>query len=404
MLRKSLVAIGVVAILALAVFAKEILAGQKEEVKKPPKPEAKRYVKTTKVAYESIPTELVAFGRVNSSLPLDLITEVSGKILSGSIPLKEGQRFAKGTLLFKIDNTEAKLRLQASKSNFLKDIASILPDLKIDYSESYDAWQEYFNSIDVEKPLPELPKYKNNKEKTYLATKNIFNAYYTIKSNEVNLNKHNVYAPFSGTIAQVQLQVGSYANPGSKVAKVSKSSNLELKVAVEPNDIRWVKQGSTVDVTTEDESQKWKGRVIRIGDILNTNTQALDVFIQLTPSKDKIYEGMYLKAIMPGTKIGKGMEIPRNALVNENNVYTLQDSLLKIKPIEVHKLNNETAIISGLQEGAELITEPIIGAYEDMKIFRIEDQAKHEQMEKELQKKKEEAEKNASKEDGIAKK
>ena len=102
--------------------------------------------------------ELVAFGRVNSSLPLDLITEVSGKILQGSVPLKEGQRFRKGTLLFKVDNTEANLRLQASKSNFLKDIASILPDLKIDYPDSFELWQSYFNSIDVEQELPELPK------------------------------------------------------------------------------------------------------------------------------------------------------------------------------------------------------------------------------------------------------
>lgn len=398
MVRKILVVLGVVTILAVSLLAMQGLSGMKEEVKNEPQPEARRYVKTSKVAYESIPTELVAFGRVNSSLPLDLITEVSGKILQGNVPLKEGQRFRKGTLLFKVDNTEAKLRLQASKSNFLKDIASILPDLKIDYPESYDAWQNYFDAIDVEKPLPELPKHKNNKEKTYLATKNIFNSYYTIKSTEVNLTKYNVYAPFGGTIAEVQLQVGSYANPGAKVAKISKSSSLELKVAVEPNDIRWVTLGSTVAVSTEDDTQSWRGKVIRIGDILNANTQALDVFIRLTPGEQKLYEGMYLKATMSGSKVGRAMEIPRNALVGTDRVYILQDSLLKFKDIKVHKLNNETAIISGLNEGTSLIMEPVVGAYEDMKIFRIEDQAKHEKMRKE----KEEMEAKDKKEDEAA--
>lgn len=395
MLRKLLVVLGVLGILGISVVVSGVLSGQKEEPKKMPKLEAKRYVKTSKVAYTTIPTELEAFGRVNSSLPLDLIAEVSGKILPGAVSLKEGQRFGKGTLLFKVDNTEAKLRLQASKSNFLKDIASILPDLKIDYAESYPVWQEYFNSIDVEKELPELPKYKNSKEKTYLATKNIFNAYYTIKSTEVNLKKHNVYAPFAGTIAEVQLQIGSYANPGGRVAKVSKSANLELKVAVEPNDIRWVNVGSTVKVATEDNSYVWTGKVIRIGEILNTNTQALDVFIRLLPGKQKLYEGMYLKAIIPGSKVGSAMEIPRNALVGTDKVYTLQDSLLKVKPIKVHKLNDETAIVSGLNEGAELVVEPVIGAHEDMKIFRIEDQAKHEKERKDRQEKAKEEEEKA---------
>lgn len=397
--RKLLIVLGVLGILGLSFGAMTMLSEQKPEAKKETKPEARRYVQTSKVNYKNVPTALVAFGRVNSSLPLDIITEVSGKILQGSIALKEGQRFRKGTLLFKVDNTEAKLRLQASKSNFLKDIAGILPDLKIDYPESYNAWQEYFNAIEVDQELPELPKYKSPKEKTFFATKNIFNSYYTIKSSEVNLRKHNVYAPFSGTISEVQLQIGSYTNPGGKVAKVSKSSNLELKVAVEPNDIRWVKIGTEIKVNTEDGLQEWTGKVVRIGDILNTNTQALDVFVQLRAGKQKLYEGMYLKATIPGSKVSKAMEIPRNVLVGTDKVYTLQDSLLKIMPVEVHKLNNETAIISGLSEEAEMIMEPVIGAYEDMKIFRVEDQAKHEAERKERMKKLKEGETEEKEED-----
>ncbi len=377
MKRKLIVVGSVLGILALSVVAMQFLSSQKEEAPKKAAAEIKRYVKTTTVAYENIPTELVAYGRVSSALPLDIITEVAGKMQQGAIPLKAGQRFSQGSLLFKIDDTEARLRLQASKSSFLKDIASILPDFKVDFPESYPTWQQYFNTLEVDKPLPDLPKHRNNKEKTFLATRNIYNSYYTIKSTEANLDKYNVYAPFSGSIAEVMMQIGSYVNPGSKVARTIKTSALELNVAVDPNDIKWVKPGSIVEVSTESDDVTWQGKVLRIADILNTNTQALDVFISILPNENKVYEGMYLKATLPGSKVENAMEIPRAALVSNTQVYTVeQDSLLAIRKVTVHKLNAETAIVSGLQSGEELVVEPLIGAYEGMKVFKLEDAEK----------------------------
>ncbi|MFT6964215.1 MAG: multidrug efflux pump subunit AcrA (membrane-fusion protein) [Flammeovirgaceae bacterium] len=182
-----------------------------------------------------------------------------------------------------------------------------------------------------------------------------------------------MYAPFSGTIAEVAMQIGSFVNPGSRVAKIIKTSTLELNVAVDPNDIKWVKEGASVAISTELGDMSWKGKVVRIGDILNSNTQALDVFVQVIPNENKVYEGMYLKATLPGSKINNAMEIPRAALVENKQVYTLkQDSLLAIKEVKVHKLNSETAIVSGLGTSEILISEPVIGAYEGMKLFKLD--------------------------------
>ena len=100
-------------------------------------PEVKKYVKTVKVAYTTVPTEITAYGRVRAAESLDLIAEKSGRMSQVSVRLKEGISFRKGDLLFKIDDTEARLNLQSQKSNFLRDLAAILPDLKIDYGDNY---------------------------------------------------------------------------------------------------------------------------------------------------------------------------------------------------------------------------------------------------------------------------
>lgn len=160
-------------VIAGSILLSGMLGGMKEAPEVKPPLEIKKFVKTEPVKYGEIPTQVVAHGRVRTAESLDIIAEVSGRMSAGQIPLKEGQSFKKGTLLYKIDDTEVRLNLQSQKSNFLKDLAAIMPDLKIDFSDNYQAWEDYFNSIDLNNSLPELPDYKSNKEKTFLATKNI---------------------------------------------------------------------------------------------------------------------------------------------------------------------------------------------------------------------------------------
>lgn len=363
-----------ISILVLSYFGMNYLAAQKEEPEKKKPEEVKRYVRTNTVSYKELPTEILTFGRVKTAEYLDLIAEVGGRMTQGKVALKEGQKFRKGDLLYRIDDTEARLNLQAQKSNFLRDLAAILPDLKIDYSDNFTNWERYFESIDIEKELPKLPEYKSSKEKTFLATNNIFSTYYNIKSAEVNLRKYRFYAPFDGSIIQLDLRSNSYVNPGSKIARIIQSGDVEVKVDVNVSDIDWIKPGVVAYLSSQDGSQHWKGRVSRIGDYVNTNTQSIDVFITVDErSEFPIYDGQYLKAVIPGKNVENGMLIPREAIFNNNEVFVLQDSLLKVRTIAIHKVNPETVIFSGLPQGHEVVVEPLINAYNNMKAYKLEE-------------------------------
>lgn len=344
----------------------EWLGSMKEEPKQKSTKPSKTFVQTKKVEPTEIQTQIVAFGRVESAQPVDIIAEVNGKIKE-YLPLRVGQSVRQGQALFSLGKETFELSLQAQKSNFIREIAVILPDLKIDFPTRYDTWQSYFNQIEVDKPLPELPKHESAKEKTFLATKNILTSYYTIKSQEATLSKYVVYAPFSGTISEVYLQNGSVAPPNGRVLRLVQTNNLELKVPVDTRDIRWLKIGTPVEVMTEDAAMSWKGRIVRIGDIVNPNTQSLDVFISIENSKNPVYAGMYLRAQIEGGQIDDAVELPRRAVFNDNEVYTIKkDSLLHIHTVQVKKVNRETIVVGGLKEGEIVVTEPLISAYEDM--------------------------------------
>jgi len=359
-------------VLVLAFGMSFFFAGQKEapEMKKPPV--VKKYVKTVPVSYEDIQTHVMAFGRVQTAQSLDLLSEVSGRMFEGQVRLKEGQNFRKGTLLFYIDDKEATLTLKSQKSNFLRDIAAILPDMKIDHSGNFEAWEAYFASIDINKDLPELPEAKSEKEKTFMATKGIYSTFYTIKSAEERLKKYRYYAPFDGSISEVNMESGAFINPGTKIGTIIKTGSHELKVSVETKDIPWVQLGTPVEIYSEETQQSWTGEVIRMSDFVNQNTQSVDVFISIEPGKQKIYDGQFIQSAIPARKVENGMIIPRSALYNSNEVFVVEDTLLKVKQVFVHRTMDENVIISGLEVGEDLVVEPLVSAHNNMIVFKLE--------------------------------
>ncbi len=348
---------------------------QKEPPKRIAKPQ-KMSVKVQNANPATIEAEIITFGRVESEQPVDIVAEVSGKIRE-SVNLQVGQSVRKGQVLFTLGRETFELGLQAQKSNFMREVAMILPDMKIDYSNRYQTWSSYFASLDVEKSLPKLPSYESEKEKTFLATKGILTSYYNIKAQEATLDKYVVTAPFSGSISEVYLQNGSVAPPNGRVLRLVQNSQLELKVPVDTKDVHWLKVGTEVEVATEDDSQKWVGKIARIGDVVNPATQSLDVYVKIQNGKNPIYAGMYLRATMQGGTIKDAIEIPRRAVFNDNEIYTVKnDSVLNLQTIQIRKSNKETLIISGVKEGEKVVTEPLINAYNEMivKVLKEEKQ------------------------------
>lgn len=369
--RRIIIVVIILFITAAGYFTMEYLNSLKEPPLEKPQQEQKRFVNTATVIYEHTNVYVEATGRLASLQYVDISSEVQGKILAGNIHFKKGQSFKKGDLLVRIYDKEAYFNLQSRKSRFLTSIANILPDFKVDFSENYAKWVDFFNSIDIKKPLPDLPKVNSNQEKIFLASRNILSDYYSIQSEEERFKKYSIYAPFDGSFTQVYLEVGAVANPGSRLANIIRTDKLELEIPLEIKNISWISLGDKVKVVSH-EGKEWTGIVVRISDFVDPGTQSINVFVSLEPSKNNpLYQGQYLKALFPGGHIENTMVMPRNAVFNVDQVFIVKDSLLKKRTIDIHKINQETIIFSGLEEETEVVVEPLINAIENSKIIII---------------------------------
>ena len=67
---------------------------------------------------------------------------------------------------------------------------------------------------------------------------------------------------------------------------------------------------------------------------------------------------------------------PENVLFNGNEVFIVQDTVLKVQKVDIHKINQETIVFTGLDEGADLVIEPLINAFNGMPVSKLEDSKK----------------------------
>ncbi|MCK5821237.1 MAG: hypothetical protein KAH17_05110, partial [Bacteroidales bacterium] len=184
--------------IGLAFGLMRYLISLKEDPKTRPQKELVRYVNTQEVKYMDVISPIEAPGRLASVSKLDIVSEASGKINTNSVPLKKGAQFQKGDLLFSIYPDEAILALKARKSQYLTLLVNLLPDIHIDYPDFENAFNIFYQSIDLDKPLPKLPTIENQAFKTFLAGRSFLSEYYVIIKDELSLNRRSIYAPFSG--------------------------------------------------------------------------------------------------------------------------------------------------------------------------------------------------------------
>ena len=367
--RKLVLGIIFIIIIGGTIVFSNFLISQKEWPPQRPKTEIKNYVKVVPVVYEQLPINIVAFGRVGSSQQLNLVAEVGGKLLPGDISFKEGANFKEGSILAKINNSEQLLNLQSRKSNFLNLVASVLPDLKIDFPDNFQEWDAYYNRIDLDKTLPVLPKGLSTKAKAFLATKNILSEYFAIKSLEDNLTKYTLHAPYNGSIQSVSIEIGSVVNPGSVVASIIRTDRLELKVPIELKDIGNISMGTKVQMFQEgNESKSWSGTVIRKADFVDPNTQSVSVYISINNPRGDIFDGMYLRAVIPGKVIKEGMRIQRSIVQNKTEVFVVEENKLKTKEINITQITDDEIIFDGLAPGAMLVVDAPSNASNNMEV------------------------------------
>ena len=173
--------------------------------------------------------------------------------------------------------------------------------------------------------------------------------------------KHFMRAPFDGVVVLADLRPGSNVRSGTRIGDIISLEELEMVVPVTVDDVQWIEPDQPVVLTSAELRGEWHGRIRRIGKTIDQQTQTVQVYILVDEAED-LYDGIFLKAAMPGRTVSSAIRFPRRALYRQKYVYLIEDGALAYRPVEVVRSETDSVIAAGgLTDGDMLVTDVLQG-------------------------------------------
>jgi len=247
------------------------------------KGEAVITVQTEKVLRRNITEIVSANGKVQPVLQVKISPEVSGEIIE--LPVKEGQCVQKGDLIVKIRPDfylAARNQSEASYKGALAGKATAEANLRkaeAEFKRNADLYRaklisdSTFDGVkaDYDVAQAQLTSAEHQVEMTRASLTNA----------EVELAKTTIVSPLTGTISQLESQVGervvgTATMAGTEIMTIADLNEMEARVDIGETDVTLIHPGQNVRLEVDAfKDQKFTGTVTEIADSAKNNSQSL---------------------------------------------------------------------------------------------------------------------------------
>lgn len=343
-------------------------------------------VLTAKAAQEDVTLNVEVQGEVQPRTKINLVPQVGGLITYMSPKFIEGGQFRKGDLLVRIEPTEFELRVTQARA----EVAQAETLLSRETSESLVArqdWDELGRSGDPTPLSLREPQMAEAKAKLASAKARLSEA-------ELHLARTSLYAPFTGRVTTRQVDQGEFVSMGTRLGEIYSTDLMDVRLPMTNDDLRraGLKLGFEASKNTPGlpvklsanvagANSEWSGKIVRTDSHFDSKTRVLYAYAEVEDPFGKgadngtpLAPGIFVTAAVGGQKLDGALVIPRMALRGEDKVYIANaDDTLSIKTVSVMSSNREHAVLGrGLASGDKVITSPIRGVADGMKIEIVE--------------------------------
>jgi len=365
-------------ILIIGVFGMNMLGSSNKQAKKHDVVQEVRKVETQLLTHGNVQIKIEGNGIIEAQKTVDIISEVQGIVTFAKKDLKSGTFVKKSEIICKIDPRQAENSYQSQYAEFMRVLVSFLAFTNIESDELYDKWSSYYNEIDITKPIKDLPKITDPREKNQAISNNIYTQFYAVKNAEITLSKHTIFAPFDGYLTSNGIVKDSYINYGQKLVSLQDVTHIEISVPLLLEDAQWIDftKNPKVKVYWENDLDSWTyGNIFRKENQLDRNSQSINIFVSLNnyTLNQHLFPGNYVRVMIEGVTLPNVATIPRNIVNNDNQIYFVDDSSrLGRARVNVVSMQGDLALIeNSLSDSTKIVTsilqKPLLGMpIEDM--------------------------------------
>jgi len=271
---KIIIAIVIVLVLVLVLAKKQGWIGSTPGIE----------VEIGKVEKTSITETVIASGKIQPEVEVNISAEVSGEIIE--LPITEGMAVKKGDLLIKInpDIFLAALNRSGASVNTAKASLSSAKAQAIEAANNFKRNKQLHDQAVISDAEFDAAKRQNEVAKLSVesAQYQLVSAQATLQEAKDNLDRTSIYAPMDGTISMLNSEVGERVvgtaqMTGTEILRIANLQMMEVLVEVNENDIIRVEVGDTALVEVDAYLDKeFKGIVSEIANSARLQGTTID--------------------------------------------------------------------------------------------------------------------------------
>ena len=334
-------------------------ANGRTEAGAPAQPVAVEVTTATAISRE-LPQFFEATGSLTGDEQTDVAPSIAGKVVSINVDL--GSYVKRGQTIVRLDDVDAKLRVQQAQAQVDQTKASLrqaeekvgirpgqsfdinkLPDVAnarvaFELAEKNQRRSEkLIESGDISRLLYDEQKARRDQLKEQyeaalsLARQN-YAAVMTARANVANAESQlnlavrsqsyaNVYSPIDGFVSDRPADLGEYVSTTTKVATVVKTNPLRLRIDIPEQAIPTVSVGQTVSVTTSAWPERnFSGRIARISPNVTPTSRTLTVEAEVENSGNLLKPGQFATVRILQQRAAPAVLVPARAIRTESGV------------------------------------------------------------------------------------
>lgn len=322
------------------------------------------------VERDQVTLEVVTQGEVRSRVSIDMVAEVSGRIVDVSPEFMEGGAVSPDTILVQIDDTDYQLSLSQAEAR----VAEATVALELALADADVARKQLIGTSNPSDLALKKPQVAEARAALKAADADFQQA-------QVNLARTRVSLPFTGRIANTYVDLGQYVTVGTPLGRAFATDKVELRLPITYDQLAALalpigfraEPGEGLPVTLEayvaGRDQVWEGELLRLDASIDRETRTLYAIAEVedpyganvSASGMPLAVGLYVTATVRGRELADAVRIPRQALRAGDTVYVINsDNELEIRSVSVSHSSPDFAIIDGgVDPGDRLITSTI---------------------------------------------
>ncbi|PIE37727.1 MAG: efflux transporter periplasmic adaptor subunit [Gammaproteobacteria bacterium] len=322
-----------------------------------------------------------AQGEVRARTQIDLVAQVSGRVVAVSEEFIEGGNVTPNATLLRIDDTDYRLALSRAKAQVAGAEVSVQEAL----ADANVARKQLRNIESASALALKKPQVAQARARLEAARAEVQQA-------TLNLARTKVSLPFAGKFISTNANVGQYVSLGTPLARVFATEVVDVRLALSDSQLAALglpigykapeNGGPAIkfSATVAGQLQTWQGQLVRVDAAIDPSSRMLFATAQVRSPYDKnrsdhsmpLAVGLYVNAEITGKTTEGAVTIPAAALRAGDQVYVIKDGKLAIKPVKVlHKSATEAVLEAGIAPDAEVVISPVRNPINGMDIISL---------------------------------